>query len=174
MARREEDLAWLVTDGWVGVPVVRNEHAGGQSAATSYKMVFAHSLRCLDAEGNNQNQNALVKQYTCHGEGNQRLALVDKGQSVYNLVFKHSGQCLDVENGSTANLAKVVQKTCNGSSSQRVVMWFSASQTGRILKFEHSGKCLRVQANSSANAAQVVQDTCDDGSADNRSFKFME
>ncbi len=24
MARREEDLNWLVTDGWVGVPVVRN------------------------------------------------------------------------------------------------------------------------------------------------------
>jgi len=174
MARREEDLSWLITGGWVGVPVLRNEHADGQSAATAYKMVFGHSNKCLDVQGFSQSDNALVKQYACHGQGNQRVILVDKGQSVLNLIVKHSGKCLDVENASSDNLAKVVQKTCNDSPSQRLAMWFSGSQTARIVRFEHSGKCLRVLSNSTGEGAQVVQDVCDSSSSDQRAFRFVE
>ncbi len=175
MARREEDLSWLVSDGWVGIPVVRNEHAGGQNAAMNYKMVFLNSSRCLDVEAISQGDNALVKQYACHGGGNQRVALIDRGQSVTSLVFKHSGKCLDVENGSTANLARVVQRTCDiNSNSQKVSMWFSASQTGRTFKFLHSGKCIQILNNSTSDGAQVVQETCPQSSPDNRSFKFVE
>lgn len=175
MGRREEDLNWLVTDGWVGVPVVRNEHAGGQNAAMNYKLVFLNSSKCLDLEGASQSENGLVKLWSCHGGDNQRLALVDRGQSVTSLMFKHSGKCLDVENGSTANLAKVVQKTCDSNSnSQKVSMWFSASQTGRTFKFQHSNRCIQVQNNSGSDGAQIVQETCPDGTPDNRSFKFVE
>jgi hypothetical protein len=135
--------------------------------------VFWHSGKCLDVSGQSTADNALVKQYACHGGGNQRVSLVDKGQSTYNLVFKHSGKCLDVEAGSSATGAKMVQKTCSNAASQRLGMWFaSPGPGGRILQFAHSSKCLRVQNNSTAEAAQVVQDTCTED--DDKSVKFVE
>jgi Ricin-type beta-trefoil lectin domain-like len=153
---------------------VQNSHPDGKSAAMNYKMVFAHSYKCLDVHQVSTADNALVKQYTCHGQDNQRVAIVEKGLGVYNLVVKHSGKCLDVQNGSSGNDVPIVQKTCNGSTSQQIAMWFSASQNGRIMKFVHSGKCLRVRSNSTDEAAQVVQDECDPSSRDDRAFKFVE
>lgn len=173
MGRREEDLKALVSDGWVAVPVVANTAQYGGAAAQNYKFVFWHSGKCLDVEQQSTAENALVKQYACHGGSNQRLSLVDKGQSTYNLVFKHSGKCLDVEGGSTATGARFVQKTCNNAASQRFGMWFSSPDPGgRILQVAHSSKCLRVANNSTAEAAQVVQDACTEDN--DKSVKFVE
>jgi Ricin-type beta-trefoil lectin domain-like len=173
MGRREEDLKALVSDGWVAVPVVANTAAHGGPAAQNYKLVFWHSGKCLDVAGQSTADNALVKQYACHGGGNQRVSLVDKGQSTYNLVFKHSGKCLDIEGGSSATGARMVQKTCSNAASQRLGMWFASPGRGaRILQFVQSTKCVRVQNNSTAEAAQVVQDTCTQD--DDKSLKFVE
>jgi hypothetical protein len=173
MGRREEDLRALVNNGWVAVPVVANTSAQGGPAAQYYKFVFWHSGKCLDVEGQSTADNALVKQYACHGNGNQRVSLVDKGQSTYNLVFKHSNKCLDVEAGSSATGARFVQKTCSNAQSQRFGMWFSSPDPGgRILQVAHSSKCLRVQNNSTSDGAQVVQDACTEDN--DKSVKFVE
>jgi hypothetical protein len=173
MARREEDLNWLVAGKYVGVPVVRNSYTGGKNAAMNYKLVFMHSAKCMDVAGNSQNDGALVQQYTCHGRGNQRVALVDHGQSVYSFVFKHSGKCLEVENASTTNGARLVQRTCTSAQNQKLAMWFSASQTGRYFKFLHSEMCIQVQNANTGNSAPVVQATCPEGD-DPLSAKFVE
>jgi hypothetical protein len=104
----------------------------------------------------------LVKQYTCHGQDNQRLTFVDRGNSEFSVKFKHSGLCLDVENGSVANGARVVQRTCAAAASSQKFSWFATSGTNEpiILVFKHSNKCLRVENQSTSNAAQVIQDAC--------------
>ena len=174
MARRQEDLSWLATGQWVGVPVVRNSYTGGKNAAMNYKLVFMHSAKCMDVVGNSLNDGALVQQYTCHGRDNQRVAIVDQGQSVYSFVFKHSGKCLEVKGASTTNGARLVQRTCSTSAlNQKLAMWFSASQTGRFFKFLHSQMCIQVQNASTANSAPVVQATCPEGD-DPLSAKFVE
>jgi hypothetical protein len=172
MAGREEDLSWLATGGAVGTPVFKNY----------YEMVFATGGRCLDSEGNNSNENALVKAYSCHGNANQRLVLVPLGtattptqgvQSLFNMTFKHSGKCLDVQNDSTSSGAKLVQRTCDGTNSQKV--WLSGTNGptyNRLFHFMHSDLCLMVENLNTADATQVVQAACT--YADAQGFKFVE
>jgi hypothetical protein len=152
MKRRKDDLHWLANELPLGNPVYGNY----------YKMRFQHSSKCMDMEAESTAGNALVKQYPCHGRGNQRLAWIDRGNGEFSLRFKHSGLCLDVENGSSANGAKVVQKTCNSAVNSQKFTWFATSGTNSplILSFKHSGKCMRVQNQSTSDATQVIQDAC--------------
>jgi hypothetical protein len=152
MQRRQDDLHWLANEMPLGNPVYGNY----------YKMRFQHSSKCLDLEFESTAGGGLVKQYGCHGRGNQRLTWIDRGNNEFSIRFKHSGLCLDVENGSSANGAKVVQKTCSSAISSQRFTWFATSGTNSplILTFKHSGKCLRVQNQSTSDGAQVIQDAC--------------
>jgi hypothetical protein len=170
MAQREQDLDWLVNGGAVATPVHGN----------SYEMVFSTGGRCMDASGNNNNENAGMQAFTCHGNGNQRLQLLAQGmmatpnqgvRQMYNLKFKHSGKCVDVLADSTASGARVVQRTCDGSNSQK--LWLSGTNGPtfyRLFHFLHSDLCPVVQ--STAESAPVVQVPCT--FADAQGFKFVE
>jgi hypothetical protein len=152
MLRRQEDLHWLANEMPLGNPVFGNYD----------KMRFQHSGKCMDLEFESTAPNALVKQYPCHGRGNQRLTMVDRGNIEFSVKFKHSGLCLDVENGSAANGARVVQKTCDAAVNSQKFTWFATSGTNSpiVLTFKHSNKCLRVENQSTSDAAQVIQDAC--------------
>jgi hypothetical protein len=153
MKRRENDLRALVNQEPVLLPVFGNY----------YQIRFRSSGKCLDSEGNTTADGAPSKLYTCHGNGNQRLALVPApGQpselNLYNVKYKHSGKCLDVKDASTAFGAIVEQRTCDSSrASQRFSLETRpGSPNTRALRFRHSAKLLAPQS-STADGTAVVQ-----------------
>jgi hypothetical protein len=153
MQRRENDLRGLVNQAPVQTPVFGNY----------YQIRFRSSGKCLDSEGNTTADGAPSKIYTCHGNGNQRLALVPApGQpselNLYNVKYKHSGKCLDVRDASTTFGAIVEQRTCDSSrtSQQFSLATRPGSPNTRLLRFRHSGKYL-VPQSSTADGTAVVQ-----------------
>lgn len=152
MKRRQEDLHWFANELPLGNPVYGN----------FYKMRFQHSGKCMDLEGNGTASNLPVKQYDCHGWGNQRLDWIDRGNNYFSLRFQHSNKCLDVLNASTSNGAQVIQRTCSSTRNSQQFTWLASSATNSplTLTFKHSNKCLRVDNQSTANGASVIQDTC--------------
>ncbi len=162
IGKREDDLLWLAGGGQVGTPVFGNY----------YKLMASTGGLCVDLEGNGLNDGALVKQYPCHGQGNQRLSLVYQGSSNYNLKFKHSGKCLDIENASTQSGARVIQKTCTNSTSQRFTSRITSGGGARAFQFIHSGMCFVPKDQSTATAAQLVQVNC--ANTDASGFMFIE
>jgi hypothetical protein len=155
MARRENDLRALVNQEPVMLPVFGNY----------YQVRFRATGKCLDSEGNTTADGAPSKLYTCHGNGNQRLALVPApGQpaGVYNLKYKHSGKCIDVQNASTSPGARIEQRTCDGSrASQRLALEVRTGTVpnSRVLRFKHSARCL-VPGNGTTDGTAIIQASC--------------
>ncbi len=151
MQRRKEDLHWLANEMPLGNPIYGNY----------YKLRFVNSSRCIDVAGASTASGALVKQYACHGQENQRLALVAGARPLeFRLKLKHSGMCLDIENASTAAGARIVQKPC-GSDTQ-LMKWVVPAGTPEavVLNLKHSGKCLNVAGGGTGDNVQVVQSDC--------------
>lgn len=155
MARRETDLRKLVNGAAVTDPVFGN----------NYTVRFKTSNKCLDSAGNTTNDGDLSQLWACHGNGNQRLTLVEvgAGSGVYNLKYKHSGKCIDVQNASTSSGARVEQRACSSNrNSQKLTLSTVAGALPypRLLKFQHSNLCLLVQNNGTTDGTAIVQGTC--------------
>lgn len=167
MVRRENDLRNLVNGAPVLLPTFGN----------NYTVRFATGNKCLDSAGNNTTDGAVSQLYACHGNGNQRLSLVDLGGGVYNLKYKHSGKCIDVQNASTSSGARVVQMTCSSArNSQKLTLSTRSGVTPatRVLRFQHSGLCLLVQNQSTADGAAIIQGSCPASNDFAKGFNLVE
>lgn len=133
-----------------------------------FKVRLQHSRKCLDIGGGSTQSGAAVTQWSCHGNPNQRVSLIDMGSGYYSAQFGHSGQCMEVKDGSTANNAPIVQRPCNGSDRQLFQLdnWRSNledfwSLGGRSrLRWKHSSKCADLGGANTSNGAALVQYTC--------------
>jgi hypothetical protein len=169
MLRREVDLRVLVDQRPVQLPVFGNY----------YQIRFYSSRKCLDSEFNTTADGAPSKLYTCHGEANQRLALVPapgQPEGVYNLKYKHSGKCLEPKDGSVSISAPIVQTTCDPTrASQRVTLETRTGTTpnSRILKFKHSLRCL-LPGNNAVDGTAVIQAPCPAPSDFAKGFHLVE
>jgi predicted nucleic acid-binding Zn-ribbon protein len=110
---------------------------------------------CLDISGVSRNAGARTHAWECHGGGNQRFTMDNKGR----IVVQHSGQCLDVYNFNTANGAAVVQWPCHDGENQK---WYFDEQN-RIHSVLVPNKCLDISANSKNNGAPIIMSDCHDG-----------
>jgi Ricin-type beta-trefoil lectin domain-like len=170
LERRENDLRNLVNGAPVLLPVFGNY----------YTLRFYQSSKCLDSAGNTTNDNDVSQLYTCHGNGNQRLALTNLSNGVYSLKYKHSGKCVDVQNGSSAKGARVVQRTCDPArASQKLTLSALSGQplgtpAPRVLRFQHSSLCLLVQNQGTADSTAIVQDTCPTAGQHAKAFHLVE
>ncbi|WFB05764.1 RICIN domain-containing protein [Streptomyces sp. LX-29] len=86
----------------------------------TYRIVAAHSGKCLDVAGAGTANGTNVFQWDCLSDTqrNQRWYLTDEawqnGRYTYNIVAAHSGKCLDVAGAGTANGTNVFQWDCLG------------------------------------------------------------
>jgi hypothetical protein len=153
---RESDVTALINE-WQVVPLKKLIASNGQPAVNgqNYKIRFGHSGKCIDIASNSIASGARVQQWTCNGNGNQRVMVEDQGGGFSRLRFKHSGQCADVPATGT----QVVQRPCANTDAQKVTL----EQTrgfGFVARFKASNKCLEVQAASGNNGTNVIQNTC--------------
>jgi hypothetical protein len=167
MTRRENDLRGLVNSSPVLLPVLGN----------NYIVRFANSGKCLDSANNTNNDGDFSQLYTCHGNPNQRLSLVEVSAGVYNLKYKHSGKCIDVQNASTSDGARVVQMACNSArNSQKLTLSVltGATPNRRLLRFQHSNRCLLVQNQATADTTAIVQGACPASNEFSKGFSLAE
>lgn len=111
--------------------------------AGDYRLVAAHSSKCMDAAGPVSNAaHITVEQHPCDAARPQHFTLTEGG-SYYTISIDGSGDCLDVEGQGTTNETLVIRATCNGSKSQD---WLPVSQDNGtyFLVNRLSSKCLDV------------------------------
>jgi hypothetical protein len=151
--------------------VDEGQHPVAPVPGIAYKARLHHSRKCLDVYGGSTQSGAAVIQWTCHGNANQRLTLVHRGERSYSAVFSHSQQCLEVRDGSTADGAAIVQRPCNGSDRQIFELEDKYSGLGRSrLRWKHSMKCANLNGASLNNGVSVVQYPCHEGGNQYLSF----
>jgi subtilisin family serine protease len=121
--------------------------------SVNYRLVAAHSGKCLDVEGGpGATQNgARLHQWTFWGGANQKWQFRPMGDAYYQVVAVHSGKCLDVEGGpnATGNGVKLIQWDYVGGDNQ---LWSLHSVNGYFMvRAKHSGRCLDVEGGPSAS-----------------------
>jgi hypothetical protein len=144
-----------------------------------FKVRVQHSKKCLDVNGGSTQSGAAIVQWSCHGNPNQRISLVDMGNGYYSARFAHSNQCMEVSNGSTGNGAAFVQRPCNGSDRQQFKreswhpdmggLWSMAGRSR--LRWKHSSKCADLAGSSGSNGAALIQSTCHENT--NQQLEFL-
>lgn len=141
--------------------------AGGDSSlepgalSGDYRLVAAHSSKCLDAAGPvSDAAHITVQQHACDAGRPQGFTLTEGG-SYYKISIDGSGDCLDVEGGSTENEALVIRAACNGDASQE---WLPLPQDNgtHFLVNRRSGRCLDVPRLSKDDLS-LQQYTCNVG-----------
>ncbi len=138
-------------------------------AGIHYSVIYKHSNKCQDVRGADGTSGADVIQWPCHGNDNQKLMLIDKGNGYYSLVYKHSNLCTDVFGANTDQGQKVIQWPCHGQANQL----FTLEDRGGgyySFRYKHSGQCVDVFGGGTADAANVIQWPCHGG--DNQLFRL--
>jgi hypothetical protein len=126
----------------------------------TYALVAGHSSLCVEVVRFNQDNGALIAQWTCNEEINQRWTLGPQGD-FYKLSVEHSHKCLDVDAASLEDGGKVHQWECVEVENQ---LWsLKQVPSGYQIVAKHSGKCLAVLDASVEKGAGLIQWTCSSG-----------
>lgn len=153
---------------FIRTAIDEGQHPLEPGVGAGYKARLQHSRKCLDVSGGSTQSGAAVVQWTCHGNPNQRVTLIEKGNGYYSAQFAHSQQCMEVKDGSTSNSAPIVQRPCNGSDRQllKLESWRSDWEnlwpmSGRSrIRWKHSSKCADLAGANTSNGSALVQYTC--------------
>lgn len=136
------------------IDLVRVAATVGGAGATAGRIVGQQSGRCLEVNGSNTADGAVIDIWDCIGTANQAWTLNSDG----TIVGQQSGKCLDVYNNNTADGATVDVWTCNGGTNQK----WTQTAAGELVG-QQSGKCLDVYALATANGSRVNLWTCNGG-----------
>jgi hypothetical protein len=79
-----------------------------------YQVSNARTGRCLDVKGRSNDNGAVIQQFTCHDQENQRWRVDRRDGDTFSLVSVGSGKCADVEDDGD-----VRQRDCDDSPGQR-------------------------------------------------------
>jgi hypothetical protein len=127
--------------------------------ARSNIMLTTFANKCLDIEYASPHNMARALQFDCHGGGNQRFHLIDRGSGFFSIQAAHSGKCLDVAYADKKNGAALVQHDCHGGTNQLFKIRPRAANTF-VIKPVHSEKCVNIWDNSPASGQSIVQYAC--------------
>ncbi|MCB0167424.1 MAG: ricin-type beta-trefoil lectin domain protein [Anaerolineae bacterium] len=137
----------------------RNSTSGNNNDNDVYAIQARHSGKCLDVQGDNRNNGAVIQQFSCNGGQNQQWILRPAGNGFYNLVSRSSNRCLDIRAASRDDRVPAQLFSCNNGDNQRFQLRHVGSSFFNLVA-KHSGKCLDVRGNDTDNRAIVQQFRC--------------
>ncbi len=145
-------------------------NTGGGFPAGNVQLRIAGDGLCLDGYGNTSNAGAIIDQWTCTGQPNQRVQFVPTANGYGELQLANSGQDVTVRGGSTAQgQADIVQEPVNGNAASQ---WLPQQQSDGSYQFKNlnSGLCLDVYGASANTGQQLDQWPCKNAPGTNQDF----
>ncbi len=143
---------------------------GGSFPSGYVQMQVAGNSLCLDQYGNNSTAGAIIDQWTCNGQANQRFQFVPTSGGYGELQVQNSGQDVTVLNSSTSQgTPDIVQEPVNGNAAGQ---WLPQQQSDGSWQFknQNSGLCLDVYGNGSNAGQQLDQWPCKNAPGTNQDF----
>ena len=143
---------------------------GGGFPAGYVQLQIANDSLCLDGYGNNANAGAVIDQWTCNGQANQKFQFVPTSGGYGQLQIQNSGQDVTVLNGSTAQgQPDIVQEPVSAGAAAQ---WLPQQQSDGSWQFknQNSGLCLDVYGNGSNTGQQLDQWPCKNAPGTNQDF----
>ncbi|MBW8803162.1 MAG: RICIN domain-containing protein [Catenulisporales bacterium] len=144
---------------------------GGSFPSGYVQLQIAGNSLCLDGYGNTSNAGAIIDQWTCNNQANQKFQFVPTSGGYGELQIQNSGQDVAVLNGSTTQgQPDIVQEPVTGNAAGQ---WLPQQQSDGSWQFKNqgSGLCLDVYGNGSNNGQQLDQWPCKNAPATNQDFK---
>ena len=135
---------------------------GGNNNSDAYTIVNRNSGKCLDVQGNNTNNGAVIQQFSCNGGQNQQWFLRSAGNGFYNIVSRSSNRCLDIPGASRDDRVPVQLHSCHNGDNQAFQLRHVGTSFFNLV-VRNSGKCLDVRGASTSNQAIVQQFSCNGG-----------
>jgi hypothetical protein len=144
---------------------------GGGSFPSGYlQLRIASDSLCLDGYGNTANAGAVIDQWTCNGQANQRFEFVPTSGGYGELQVENSGQDVTVQGGvTTQGQADIVQEPVSGDAASQ---WLPQQQSDGSWQFknQNSGLCLDVYGAGSNLGQQLDQWPCKNAPGTNQDF----
>ena len=135
-----------------------------------HALVVASDGLCVDNYGDSSNAGAVIDQWACNGQANQRFQFVATSSGYGELQIENSGQDVAVLNASTSQgTPDVVQEPVSGGSASQ---WLPAQQSDGSWQFKNrnSGLCLDVYGAGSNQGQQFDQWPCKNAPGTNQDF----
>ncbi|NUQ98989.1 MAG: hypothetical protein HOY79_21340 [Streptomyces sp.] len=143
---------------------------GGSFPSGYLQIKVASDSLCLDEYGNNSTAGAVIDQWTCNSQANQKFQFVPTSGGYGELQVQNSGQDVTVLNGSTSQgVPDIVQEPVNGNAAGQ---WLPEQQSDGSWQFknQNSGLCLDVYGNGSNTGQQLDQWPCKNAPGTNQDF----
>jgi len=143
---------------------------GGSFPTGYHTLVVANDGLCADGYGNTSNAGAIIDQWACNGQTNQRFQFVATSSGYGELQIENSGQDVAVLNASTAQgTPDIVQEPVSGSTASQ---WLPQQQSDGSWQFKNrnSGLCLDVYGAGSNQGQQFDQWPCKNAPGTNQDF----
>ncbi|MFG1807585.1 RICIN domain-containing protein [Streptomyces sp. NPDC049040] len=146
--------------------------SGPVDTSAWYKLVAAHSGKCVDASGAGTANGTPLLQWTCGGQANQQWQFSPTDSGYYTITNRNSAadnQVIDDPASSGADGTALDTWTRDGGANQQ---WQPVAQSDGRYHFvsRASGKCLDITGASAADGTLVEQWACNGGS--NQSFQL--
>lgn len=109
--------------------------------------------KCITVHGWDNKNGAIIDQWTCQGQKNQRWNFMSNG-FVYWAKSESSNRCLDA--GDLKKGRKITQWTCHTGYNQEV----HPVPRGNAYELVVHGKCLDVEGGSKGNGARIILWKC--------------
>ena len=135
-----------------------------------HQLVVASDSLCADVYGNSGSAGAVIDQWACNGQNNQKFQFVPVSGGYGELQAENSGQDVAVSGGSTAQgVADIVQEPVNGAAAS---LWQPIAQSDGSYEFrnQNSGLCLDVYGAGSNQGQQFDQWPCKNAAGTNQDF----
>ncbi len=142
------------------------------SSTSPFTLVAKHSGKCLDVRGISARPGAVIQQWTCSGENNQKWFLRANHDGSYEIQSAHSRLVLDVAGTSRARGVDVVQWPSAPVATERWRVQTAGNGYDSLI-VENSGMCLDVVGGPSAtrNGVPTQQWPCIGG--DNQAWALV-
>jgi hypothetical protein len=141
---------------------------GGGFPSGNHQLVVANNTLCLDVSGSSASAGAVIDQWTCNGQANQKFEFLPATGGYGELRAQHSG--LDVVAGSTAQGTPNIVQGATGAAAAN--LWQPLAQSDGSYEFRNqgSGLCLDVYGAGSTQGQQLDQWPCKDAPGTNQDF----
>lgn len=125
------------------------------------QLIAKNSGKCLDVRGISTSPGAVVQQWSCWGNANQKWQITPAGNGTYELKSVNSGLALNVSDASQSAGAAIVQWPYSGASNQKWKLQPLGDGYYTVVS-EGSGKCLDVSGgpNATGNGTAIQQWSC--------------
>jgi hypothetical protein len=133
-------------------------------AGNNFQLRNVTTGKCADVKDRSTSTFAIIHQWSCSNEDNQRWAPVDEGNGFLTFHNQRSGWCMAVRDDANVNGAQIIQASCNSSAPGQLWRQVLLDVSGTSWVVSALGKCLEVNRASRDNGARIQILTCDTAS----------